>query len=86
MDVSELFERIRSGLIKISFIKNGKCIGSGTGFLTEKFIITNHHVYIGYINADMVVFRFNKFINDLEEYTEIKLNSHEFRELLLSGS
>ena len=86
MDVSELFEKIQSGLIKISFMKKDKCIGSGTGFLAEKYIITNHHVYLGNQNADRVVLRFIKPSALSKEYTEIKLTLEEFIKLLLSGS
>lgn len=86
MDVSELLEKIKSGLIKIIFNKKDKCIGSGTGFLVENYLITNHHVYLGYENAHQVTLRYLNTENSLQEYAEIKLDPKEFSSLLLRGS
>lgn len=40
----ELISVTRSGVVRFSFIKNGEQIGSGSGFLSSGYVITNSHV------------------------------------------
>jgi hypothetical protein len=43
----ELIEKIRSGVVHIEYIKGNEIIASDSGFLSEDYLITNNHVYIG---------------------------------------
>ena len=40
----ELISVTRSGVVRFSFIKNSEQIGSGSGFLSNGYVITNSHV------------------------------------------
>lgn len=47
MTAADLFERVRSGVIRIEHLLNGEVVASGTGFLTKEHLLTNHHVFRG---------------------------------------
>lgn len=42
----DLFNRIRPGVIHIEFLTDNVVIGSGSGFISNGYLITNNHVYI----------------------------------------
>ncbi len=86
MNFSDLLSKIQFGIIKIIFIKKNKKSKSGTGFLAERYLISNHHVYLGYRDADEIFLRYLKPGTVLQEYEEIKLSPEEFSSLFLLGS
>ena len=46
IDFVDLVERIRSGVVRISFMdENNIELGSGTGFLSNGYLVTNDHVW-----------------------------------------
>jgi len=45
MPVSKIISKIRSGVCKIEFYKEGKLVNSGTGFICNDKLLTNSHVF-----------------------------------------
>ncbi len=47
MNLSEIVDTVRSGVVHINYIKDKERVGSGTGFMVDGFLVTNYHVYSG---------------------------------------
>jgi hypothetical protein len=46
--LADTFERVRSGLVHILFLNSqNKAVASGSGFLSNGYLITNNHVFAG---------------------------------------
>lgn len=80
----ELIEKIRSGVIHIEFLLNDIVIASGSGFLSNDYLITNNHVYMG--PSDTVVRLSWQPDVSLESIDEIKLTIEKFRQCFITGS
>lgn len=46
--IGSLIKKIRSGVIHIEFLNGEDVIASGSGFLSNDYLITNNHVYMGH--------------------------------------
>lgn len=42
---ADVYHRVRSGVLRLIFTKEGKRIGSGTAFILEGYVVTNNHVF-----------------------------------------
>ncbi len=47
MNLSEIVDTVRSGVVHINYMKDQERVGSGTGFMVDGFLVTNYHVYSG---------------------------------------
>jgi hypothetical protein len=45
-DIINLIQKICSGVLHIEFLVGDKCVGSGSGFISQNYLITNNHVYV----------------------------------------
>lgn len=55
MNIPELVERVRSGVIHIEYLVAGNRVASGSGFMSRGKLITNHHVFLGPPNSTVVL-------------------------------
>jgi S1-C subfamily serine protease len=61
MPLADTFERVRSGLVHIVFLDAGNtAVASGTGFLSNGYLITNNHVFAGPTNTRVSLRRENQ--------------------------
>lgn len=44
-DIPNIIEKLKSGIVKITFYKNGRKINSGSGFLCRGKLVSNNHVF-----------------------------------------
>lgn len=75
MALADTFERVRSGLIHIVFLDTeNRTVASGTGFLSNGYLITNNHVFAGPNNARVSLRGGNKPAseNPVMSYTDFK--------------
>jgi len=80
MPLPDLIARLRSGIVQITFSNNRKeRIGGGTGFLSRRNLLTNHHVFLGHLGAASVQLR-------REGLNPIVLAPADFAARLRSGS
>lgn len=84
MSVSQLVERVRSGVIHIEYHVEGKRVGSGSGFMSRGFLITNYHVFLGPSNSTVVLAW--QPDQDPSSRTEIKMGYAKFEASLVSAS
>lgn len=81
----EIWKECYSSICSITFLnQKGDRIGSGTGFKHRNFLVTNNHVYAGYLKADTVQI---KFVQE-DGHTPILIKSFtnaEFQNLLEDG-
>lgn len=82
--ISDLFEKVKSGVISINYVLNQNRISSGSGFYSNGFLITNNHVFIGPDNCDVILRFFDSDPSDI--YDGIKLSYSEFQNSLKVGS
>lgn len=55
MSLADVVEKVRTGIVQISFLAgNGQRLGGGTGFLARQRLLTNHHVFMGHQGAHTV--------------------------------
>jgi len=59
MSISELFDRVSSGVIHIIFVQGAERVASGSGFMVNGHLVTNNHVFRGPPTCD-VYLRFAK--------------------------
>lgn len=84
MSIPDLVERVRSGVIHIEFRVDGKRVGSGSGFVTKSFLITNYHVFRGPPNSTVVLA--SQRNQDPTSRTEIHMTYQEFAGSCVSAS
>ncbi len=58
MNLSDIVNTVRSGVVHIIHKKDGKRLGSGTGFMVNGFLVTNDHVCSG-LQDSVVLIRFH---------------------------
>lgn len=55
MSLADTVARVRSGILQIVFADaNDNKLGGGSAFLSNGLVITNHHVFLGHLNAAKV--------------------------------
>lgn len=58
MTLTETVSRCRTGVFQIAFFNTQReKIGGGTAFLSNGFLVTNHHVFVGHNGATLVGLR-----------------------------
>lgn len=86
MDKVELIGKIRTGVFHLEFLRDGFIVGSGTGFKSGGFLITNNHVYVAGAGGDVrISFQRSKSALDRGLITlsravftnSLKIGSHE---------
>lgn len=84
MSIPDLVARVRSGVIHIEFQKDGKRVASGSGFMTRNLLVTNHHVYLGPSDTNVVLaWQPNQ---DSSSRREVQMSYAEFAACLVAGS
>src|SRR4051812_33487527 len=83
MSLADTVEQVRSGVVQIAFANaEGRKIGGGSGFVCNGFVVTNHHIFMGYSGAARVCLR-----NDEMEKDEFfPYEPGEFAGALVTGS
>lgn len=84
MSIGDLHERSRSGVLHIIFVREGRPVASGSGFVASGKVITNNHVFAGPVDAQVVIRSHDSDPNDL--YDGVVLAAADFRTRLVSGS
>lgn len=84
MALTDLFDRIRTGVVHICFIRGGNRVASGTGFLVNDRLVTNNHVFRGPDNCEVLVRFADSDPNRMEDGFILPLAN--FRQRLISGS
>ncbi len=84
MDIPELVENVRSGVIHIEFHTCGKRIASGTGFMVRNLLVTNHHVFLGPRNSSVILAW--QTTQDPLSRKEIQMSYENFADCLITGS
>jgi Trypsin-like peptidase domain len=83
MPLADTFERVRSGLVHILFLNaQNKAVASGTGFLSNGYLITNNHVFAGPPNTHVWLRRENQS----DTTGSIVLPYADFAKRLVTGS
>jgi S1-C subfamily serine protease len=81
--LADTFERVKSGVFHIVYLDgNDRRLGSGTGFASCGFLITNHHVFICPQNCRVWI----RCEADVTPDQGLVLSSTAFRQRLKSGS
>jgi S1-C subfamily serine protease len=58
MSLADTIANVRSGVFQIAFAnRNKEKIGGGSAFLANRLLVTNNHVFAGYLSADCVGIR-----------------------------
>lgn len=73
----DLYKRVRSGVLHIMFSKDGKRIGSGSGFLLHGYLVTNNHV-LNCFPADEIMISYSS--------GSLRFTFAEFTAMLVAGS
>jgi hypothetical protein len=81
----ELIKEIRSGVIHIEFLIKNDVIASGSGFLSQGYLITNNHVYSGSSNAESVRLAWHSEAIS-QSIEEITISIIKFKTYLKAGS
>jgi len=92
----DTIEKVKSGVIRITSIKNNNIAGSGTGFISNNRIITNDHVLKGALSGETVWLTFHdtpisKSISNGKETVNAKppiltLSKQDFKKLVITSS
>ena len=84
MSLTELHERVRSGVLHINFVRGGNRIASGSAFTVGDYVVTNNHVFRGPADCDVLI-RFAD--SDSQRFEDgVRLPYPEFERRLVSGS
>ncbi|URK19089.1 serine protease [Thalassospira sp. GO-4] len=85
MGLSDVVERVRSGVLSISFLDaKDRVIAKGTGFMCNGFLVTNNHVFQG-PDGSKVWIR-NCFDSEVDLTQGHLLSIEDFRSALVVGS
>jgi S1-C subfamily serine protease len=80
MSLADVITDVRLGIVRIEFYnQKNERIGSGTGFLCKKRLLTNHHVFLGHQSAHVVAL-------SREQLNPVTLSAADFAATLRSGS
>jgi S1-C subfamily serine protease len=83
MSLPDTVARVRSGILQIAFAdNNGNKIGGGSAFLSNGLVVTNHHIFIGHLNATHVGIR----RDDMPAGNYVPFTPKDFSERLVTGS
>lgn len=88
LDIPSTINKLKSGIVKITFYKNGTRVGSGSGFLCRGRLISNNHVFFGSnkepLSGVIVGIRFGDM--SLSQDDVLKIPYEQFMDKLESGS
>lgn len=86
MNLSNIVEKVRSGVVHIVYTKNEKRLASGTGFMVNDLLVTNDHVCVGPKDSDVLI-RFHNSHNSSHPLLEgYKLTYSAFRNRIKAAS
>lgn len=87
IDPCTLFSQAKQATVKIEFFVDGEKAsrGGGTGFLVDKWLITNHHVFIK-CNENIPNLMVRLRILTSKNYKEIRVEASKFFKLFVCGS
>lgn len=84
MALPDLFDRLRSGVLHINFVRAGNRIASGSAFVVGDYVVTNNHVFRGPTDCEVVI-RFSD--SDPKQSNDgVVLPYAQFATRLVSGS
>ncbi len=84
MNIPELVNRVRSGVIHIEFHISGNRVASGSGFMARGLLFTNHHVFLGPPQSTVILgWQPNQ---DSSIRVEIQIPYAQFAGCLVTGS
>jgi S1-C subfamily serine protease len=83
-EIPRLIEKIRSGVIHIEFHVGSERVASGSGFMANGLLITNHHVFLGPKNSTVTLAWQSD--RDPASRKEIKISYAQFSASLVTGS
>lgn len=84
MALPELFDRLRTGVLHINFVRSGNRIASGSAFVVGDYVVTNNHVFRGPEDCEVVI-RFSDS-DPLRFDDGIVLPYRDFAARLVTGS
>lgn len=84
MSIPQLIEMVRGGVIHIEFHIGDNRVASGSGFMTQGLLITNHHVFLGPRNSTVVLAW--QPDQDPSSRLEVKMDYPHFAASLVTGS
>lgn len=76
LPIGSLIPKIRSGVIHIEFLNEKDVIASGSGFLSNDYLITNNHVYIGSTNINTISTKLSWHPEASTQNIEFVINFH----------
>lgn len=86
MNLSEIVDTVRSGVVHIIYKKNGERLGSGTGFMVNGFLVTNDHVCSGPEDSDVLIRFHGSNISSNPLLDGYELTYSDFRSRMKAGS
>lgn len=82
MSLADTIERVRSGVLQITFIgAQDEKIGGGSGFICQGHLITNHHVFLGAHKATKVMVQYEE-----QQGNGLLFSAQEFAKRVITGS
>lgn len=83
MEIADLVDTVRTGVISIEFLIGENTISSGSGFMVQGYLVTNNHVYNG--PAKSVVRLTWQRSCEPNDKGEIQIAYHQFVASLVAG-
>lgn len=84
MSLANLVDEIRSGVVNIVYMKDGIKLGSGSGFMVNGYLVTNHHVFLADFKSEVIVRTIKSDPEDIKD--GLKMSYLEWHYKLKSGS
>lgn len=87
--IPEIIDRVRSGVVSISLLKEEKKISSGSGFLCKNRLVSNHHVFFDPDGNPLIGCRVRIHFGDNQLTSEqevLEFSYEEFMKRLKAGS
>lgn len=83
MEIADLVDTVRTGVISIEFLVDRSTVASGSGFMVQGLLITNNHVYSGPRNSTVKLTWQRS--NEPGDKGEVQIPYYRFSSCLLAG-
>jgi len=85
MSIADIVETVKSGVVHIVHTVNGQRAASGTGFIVDGYLVTNHHVVFQAPEDSVIVLR--TFDSEPQSHLDgIQLTNKDFQKNIVTAS